>query len=137
MQQQGRVIIDKDWNEGSDSEGRLCGVSADTIIGFIEAAKARPQAIANYGSAGTGTVFHLTGELFKRLTGLALQHVPYRGGAPTVTALLAGEIPLALDHVGAAAPYPRWHAARARGYEPAAQRYTRTKPTKGRCRASY
>ena len=46
MQQQGRVIIDKDWNEGSDSEGRLCGVSADTIIGFIEAAKARPQAIA-------------------------------------------------------------------------------------------
>jgi hypothetical protein len=58
-------------------------VPADTIVGFVEAAKARPQAIANYGSAGAGTVFHLTGELFKRLTGLALQHVPYRGGAPT------------------------------------------------------
>ena len=65
-------------------------VPADTVRALIEAAKARPQTIANYGSAGTGTVFHLTGELFKQLAGLQLQHVPYRGGAPTVTALLAG-----------------------------------------------
>jgi tripartite-type tricarboxylate transporter receptor subunit TctC len=72
-------------------------VPGDTMRGFIEAAKARPQAIANYGSAGTGTVFHLTGELFKQLSGLALQHVPYRGGGPTVTALIAGEIPLAFE----------------------------------------
>ena len=70
---------------------------ADTIGGFVEAAKARPQALANYGSAGAGTVFHLTGELFKQLTGLPLQHVPYRGGAPTVTALLGGEISLAFE----------------------------------------
>jgi len=53
-------------------------VPADTVRGLIDAAKARPQAIANYGSAGTGTVFHLTGELFKQLAGLQLQHVPYR-----------------------------------------------------------
>jgi len=72
-------------------------VGVDSVRGFIDAAKARPQAIANYGSAGAGTVFHLTGELFKQLTGLPLQHVPYRGGAPTVTALLAGEIPLAFE----------------------------------------
>jgi tripartite-type tricarboxylate transporter receptor subunit TctC len=51
-------------------------VPADTVSGFIEAAKARPQTLANFGSAGTGTVFHLTGELFKQLAGL--QHVPYR-----------------------------------------------------------
>src|SRR5262249_1278927 len=37
-------------------------ISVDTVRGFIEAAKARPQALANYGSAGAGTVFHLTGE---------------------------------------------------------------------------
>ena len=59
-------------------------------------ARANPGKVY-YGSAGTGTVFHLTGELFKQLTGLQLQHVPYRGGAPTVTALLAGEIPLAFE----------------------------------------
>ena len=72
-------------------------VPADTVRAFVEAAKANPQAIANYGSAGAGTVFHLTGELFKQLTGLPLQHVPYRGGAPTVTALLGGEISLAFE----------------------------------------
>src|SRR5262245_15830649 len=88
-------------------------VPADTIGGFIEAAKARPQAIANYGSAGAGTVFHLTGELFKRLTGLALEHVPYRGGAPTVTALLAGEIPLAFETMLALQPHIRAGTLRA------------------------
>ena len=48
-------------------------VPAHTVRGLIETAKTRPQTIANYRSAGTGTVFHLTGELFKRLTGLQLQ----------------------------------------------------------------
>ena len=81
--------------------------------GFIEAAKARPQAIANYGSAGTGTVFHLTGELFKQLSGLALQHVPYRGGGPTVTALIAGEIPLAFETMLALQPHVRAGTLRA------------------------
>src|SRR6516225_4231981 len=67
-------------------------VPGDTVRGFVEAAKARPQALANFGTAGVGTVFHLTGELFNQLSGLKLQHVPYRGGGPVVTALLAGEI---------------------------------------------
>jgi tripartite-type tricarboxylate transporter receptor subunit TctC len=72
-------------------------VPATTVRGLVEAAKADPKSLANYGSAGVGTVFHLTGQLFNELTGLTLQHVPYRGGAPTVTALLAGEIPLAFE----------------------------------------
>ena len=88
-------------------------VPADTMRGFIEAAKARPQVLANYGSAGAGTVFHLTGELFKQLTGLPLQHVPYRGGAPTVTALIAGEIPLAFETMLALQPHVRAGTLRA------------------------
>jgi tripartite-type tricarboxylate transporter receptor subunit TctC len=72
-------------------------VPAKTVHDFVEAAKARPQALANFGSAGVGTVFHLSGELFNQLSGLKLQHVPYRGGGPVVTALLAGEIPLAFE----------------------------------------
>jgi tripartite-type tricarboxylate transporter receptor subunit TctC len=88
-------------------------VPANTVRGFIEAAKARPQTLANYGSAGTGTVFHLTGELFKQLAGLQLQHVPYRGGAPTVTALLAGEIPLAFETMLALQPHVRAGTLRA------------------------
>jgi tripartite-type tricarboxylate transporter receptor subunit TctC len=88
-------------------------VPAETMRGFIEAAKASPQAIGNYGSAGAGTVFHLTGELFKQLTGLALQHVPYRGGGPTVTALLGGEIPLAFATMLALQPHVRAGTLRA------------------------
>ena len=88
-------------------------VAADTLRAFVEAAKAHPQALANYGSAGTGTVFHLTGELFKRLTGLPLQHVPYRGGAPAITALLAGEVPLAFETMLALQPHVRAGALRA------------------------
>jgi tripartite-type tricarboxylate transporter receptor subunit TctC len=88
-------------------------VGADTMRGFVEAAKARPQEIANFGSAGAGTVFHLTGELLKQLTGLPLQHVPYRGGAPTVTALIAGEIPLAFETVLALQPHVRAGTLRA------------------------
>ena len=89
------------------------GVPADTVRGFVDAAKAHPQTLANYGSAGAGTVFHLTGELFKQLTGLALQHVPYRGGGPTVTALLAGEIPLAFETMLALQPQVRAGTLRA------------------------
>ena len=88
-------------------------VPAETMRGFIEAAKASPRAIANYGSAGAGTVFHLTGELFKQLTGLALQHVPYRGGGPTVTALIAGEIPVAFETMLALQPHVRAGTLRA------------------------
>jgi len=88
-------------------------VPAETMRGFIEAAKASPRAIANYGSAGAGTVFHLTGELFKQLTGLALQHVPYRGGGPTVTALIAGEIPVAFETMLALQPHFRAGTLRA------------------------
>ena len=82
-------------------------VPADTVRGFVEAAKANPKAIGNYGSAGVGTVFHLTGQLFNQLSGLSLQHVPYRGGGPTVTALLAGEIPLAFETMLSLQPHVR------------------------------
>jgi tripartite-type tricarboxylate transporter receptor subunit TctC len=88
-------------------------VPADTVRGFVEAAKADPKSIANYGSAGVGTVFHLTGQLFNQLSGLALQHVPYRGGGPTVTALLAGEIPLAFETMLSLQPHVRAGTLRA------------------------
>jgi tripartite-type tricarboxylate transporter receptor subunit TctC len=82
-------------------------VPADSVKAFVAAAKANPKMIANYGSAGVGTVFHLTGQLFNRLSGLELQHVPYRGGGPTVTALLAGEIPLAFETMLSLGPHVR------------------------------
>ena len=88
-------------------------VPAETVSGFVEAAKASPKAIGNYGSAGVGTVFHLTGQLFNQLSGLSLQHVPYRGGGPTVIALLAGEIPLAFETMLSLQPHVRAGSLRA------------------------
>ena len=61
--------------------------------------------VANFGSAGIGTVFHLVGELFKKLASLDVVHVPYRGGAPVVNALLANEIPMAFETVLALRPH--------------------------------
>ena len=88
-------------------------VPANTVADFVKAAKADPKAIANYGSAGVGTVFHLTGQMFNELSGLTLQHVPYRGGGPTVTALLAGEVPLAFETMLSLQPHIRAGTLRA------------------------
>ncbi len=64
-------------------------VPAKTVLEFIAYAKARPGKI-NMASSGTGNAGHVAGELFKMLTGVDLVHVPYRGGAPALTDLLAG-----------------------------------------------
>src|SRR3546814_14882941 len=49
----------------------------------------------NYGSAGTGTAPHLAGEIFADRTGVKMVHIPYKGSAPSVTALMANEVQVA------------------------------------------
>ncbi len=66
-------------------------VPAKTVEEFIGYAKANPNKI-NFGSAGNGTAEHLAGEMFKMMTGVQMTHVPYRGGAPAMTALLGGQV---------------------------------------------
>lgn len=66
-------------------------VPAKTLQEFIALAKSKPNSI-NYGSAGVGTSMHLAGDQFARLAGAQLVHVPYRGAAPAVTDLIAGNI---------------------------------------------
>jgi tripartite-type tricarboxylate transporter receptor subunit TctC len=63
----------------------------NTVPEFIAYAKANPGKI-NMGSGGIGSPAHMSGELFKMMTGINLVHVPYRGGAPAVTDLLAGQV---------------------------------------------
>jgi len=69
-------------------------VPAKTVPEFIAYAKANPGKI-NMGSPGVGTGPHMAGELFKMLTGVNMVHVPYRGGAPVLTELLAGQVQVA------------------------------------------
>jgi tripartite-type tricarboxylate transporter receptor subunit TctC len=66
-------------------------VAATTVPDFISYARANPGAI-NIASAGNGTPGHMAVEMFKMMTGLNLVHVPYRGAAPAMTDLLAGQV---------------------------------------------
>ena len=69
---------------------------AKTVPEFIAYAKENPGKI-NMGSSGNGTSQHLSGELFKIMTGVNLVHVPYKGGAPAVTDLLANHLHVSFD----------------------------------------
>jgi len=78
-------------------------LKVQTLAELVAAAKAEPGRIS-YSSCGTGTLCHLTGELFKNLVGADLLHVPYKGSAPAVAALLGGEVDVAVDTLTILAP---------------------------------
>jgi len=82
------------------------GAGIESVGDLIAKAKARPGAIA-FGSVGNGTPLHLAGELFKTMTGTNLVHVPYKGSVAALTALIAGEIPVAFVDLTAALPHIR------------------------------
>jgi tripartite-type tricarboxylate transporter receptor subunit TctC len=73
-------------------------VAANNTKELIALAKAKPGAL-NYASSGNGTSPHLAGEMFTMMTGTKMVHVPYRGGAPAVTDLLAGQVQLLFSTV--------------------------------------
>jgi tripartite-type tricarboxylate transporter receptor subunit TctC len=79
-------------------------VPAKTVPEFIAYAKANPGKI-NMASAGTGTPSHLFGELFKVMTGIAMTHVPYRGGGSAITDLLGGQVQVFFSGVGTSIEY--------------------------------
>ncbi len=76
-------------------------VPTKTLPEFIAWAKANPGKI-NYGSAGNATDPHMAGELFKKLAGVEMTHVPYRGGALALTDLLGGGLQLMFSNLPAA-----------------------------------
>ena len=73
-------------------------VPAKTVAELIELCRANPGKYS-YGSAGSGTTLHLSGELFKMLAKVDIQHVPYRGSAPATQDLLAGQIHMMFDNI--------------------------------------
>ena len=73
-------------------------VPVKTVAEFIEYAKQNPGKI-NMASSGSGTSIHLSGELFKAMTGVNLVHVPYRGSAPALTDLLGGQVQVMFDNM--------------------------------------
>ena len=79
---------------------------------FIAWVRAHPGE-ANYGSAGNGSTEHLSGELFRSLTGVQVAHVPYKGGAPMMTDLVGNQIQYAFETSASALPFIRSGKVRA------------------------
>ncbi|MCD0502656.1 Bug family tripartite tricarboxylate transporter substrate binding protein [Bordetella petrii] len=83
-----------------------------TLQEFIAYAKAHPGAV-NFSSTGNGGTFHLAGELFSQAAGIELTHVPYKGGAPALNALIANEVQALFGVVGSALPHVKAGRVRA------------------------
>ena len=74
-----------------------------TLDDVIAAARAKSEALT-FGSSGNGTSQHLSGELFQSMTGAKMLHIPYKGGAPAMQALLGQQVDLVFENIVAAVP---------------------------------
>jgi len=79
-------------------------IPATTVAEFVAYAKARPGRL-NMGTPGVATTGHMAGELFKAMAGIDLVHVPYRGSAPAVTDLIAGQVQMMVDAMVTTLPH--------------------------------
>jgi tripartite-type tricarboxylate transporter receptor subunit TctC len=87
---------------------------AATVAGLVELAKAKPRTLT-YASAGTGGINHFGGALFARVAGIELTHVPYKGGAPALTDVLAGHVQLMFGSMPLTLPQYRARKIKALG----------------------
>src|SRR5262245_14331848 len=76
---------------------------ARSVADFIANAKANPGKVT-FASSGHGTSVHLSGELFKRMAGVEMMHVPYRGAGPALNDLLPGRVDVMFNNIGAVLP---------------------------------
>jgi len=74
------------------------GVPVKTVADLIKLAKEKPGQI-NFASSGSGTSIHLSGELFKTMTGVDMVHVPYKGSAPAIADLMGGQVQVMFDNL--------------------------------------
>jgi tripartite-type tricarboxylate transporter receptor subunit TctC len=79
-------------------------IPTKTVAEFVAYAKANPGKI-NWASSGNGTSVHLSGELFKVMTGVVLTHVPYRGSAPALTDMISGTVHVMFDNMPSSLPH--------------------------------
>ena len=90
-------------------------IPATTAKELVDWAKKNPGKLA-YGSSGTGSPHHLSGELFKQVSGIDMVHVPYKGAAPAVQDLIGNQIPAVFTTLSTALPHIRGGKIRAVGF---------------------
>lgn len=79
-------------------------VPAKTVAELVSAAKTKPGKLA-YGSAGAGSTFHMSAELFKAVAGVSILHIPYRGGGPALIDTISGQVDMSFPVLAAAVPH--------------------------------
>jgi len=79
-------------------------VPAKSVKELVALARSRPSQL-NYASAGSGTGSHLSAELFRSAAGIALVHVPYKGGTPAITDVIAGQVQIMLNGIPSSMPH--------------------------------
>jgi len=80
------------------------GMPVKTVAEFIEYCKANPTKV-NMASSGSGTSVHLSGELFKSMTGCKMTHIPYKGAGPALTDLMGGQVQVLFDNLPSSAGF--------------------------------
>ena len=89
-------------------------VPAKSIKELIALAKAKPNGL-NYASSGTGTPYHMAGELFKSMAGVQIVHIPHKGSGEARTSVMSGQVEIMLDAITTMAPMARAGRVRALG----------------------
>ena len=80
------------------------GIPAQTTMELVKLARAKPGAL-NFASTGTGSITHLAAEIFKGMTNISMNHVPYKGTGPAIADLLGRQVQLVFVPLGAGLPY--------------------------------
>jgi len=90
------------------------GMPVKTVAEFIEYCKANPTKV-NMASSGSGTSVHLSGELFKSMTGCKMAHIPYKGAGPALNDLIGGQVQVIFDNLPSSAGFIKDGRIRALG----------------------
>ena len=89
-------------------------VPVKSVKELVALAKAKPRGL-NYASSGTGTPYHMAGELFKALAGVDIVHVPHKGSSEARTSVMSGQVEMMLDAITTMAPFAKAGRVRALG----------------------
>jgi tripartite-type tricarboxylate transporter receptor subunit TctC len=87
-------------------------VPARSVKAFIQLAKSKPRGL-NYASSGTGTPYHMAGELFKAMAGVDIVHVPHKGSSEARTSVVSGQVEMMMDAITTMAPMAKAGRVRA------------------------
>ncbi|MEN3354357.1 MAG: hypothetical protein V7640_2515 [Betaproteobacteria bacterium] len=87
-------------------------VPAKSVREFIQLAKSKPRGL-NYASSGTGTPYHMAGELFKAMAGIDVVHVPHKGSSEARTSVVSGQVEMMIDAITTMAPMAKAGRVRA------------------------